>query len=361
MKRRPVSHPNQVTIELSPAARLDVIDVRNAVASVNDDLLHDYARCFYCSFHTTAGYLEQSFAARLKRRDQALDSYIAMLRTLFPHGAGYRHDDLAQRTELSSAQRAIEPRNADSHLAFIAGGLRTAVSYSNGFKGPVWFIDLDGMYEGRARRRLTSVVGYNEEIDVAHVSLTVPVSAHTVDSVNLRDRRLGLYEQLTELIGRYGIKKGRIRIQLAPSERHAGLTVNEYETLLMRHDLREVLRDPLRFFAEKSRHLWADPRAIPQKTLSYAKYDLVRTFNQFFEAFGLDESLVERVLARAIAVPAARFLQMKRSVSLLVSDGGEGGERGAIVEGTYQSPILVQWRRADKRARRVDVTLSQFV
>jgi hypothetical protein len=294
------------------------------------------------------------------RRDRALGSYIDMLRTLFPHGAGYQHDDLARRSDLSTAQRAIEPRNADSHLAFIAGGLRTCVSYSNETAVPVWFIDLDGVYEGRTRRRLTSVIGYNEEIDVARVSLTVPVSAHTVESVNLRDRRLGLYEQLTELIARHGIAKGRIRIQLAPHERHAGLTVNEYETLLMRHDLGEVLRDPLRFFAEKSRHLWADPRAIPQKTLNYAKYDLVRTFNQFFEALGLDESLVERVLARAIAVPAARFLQMKRSVSLLVSDD-QNGKGGAIVEGTYQSPILVQWRRCERRARRIDVTLSQFV
>jgi hypothetical protein len=59
-------------------------------------------------------------------------------------------------------------------------------------------------------------------------------------------------------------------------------------------------------------------------------------------------------------VPAARFLQMKRSVSLLVSDD-QNGKGGAIVEGTYQSPILVQWRRCERRARRIDVTLSQFV
>src|SRR3712207_9360267 len=50
------------------------------------------------------------------------------------------------------------------------------------------------------------------------------------------------------------LTKGRLRIALAPGERHAGLTVNEYETLLMRHDLSEVLRDPLRFMAEKAGH-----------------------------------------------------------------------------------------------------------
>ena len=63
------------------------------------------------------------------------------------------------------------------------------------------------------------------------------------------------------------------------------------------------------------------------------------------EAYRLRESAVERVLARAIALPAARFLRMKRSVSLLVSDRGSAG-RGAIIDGTYQSPILVQWNRA---------------
>jgi len=50
---------------------------------------------------------------------------------------------------------------------------------------------------------------------------------------------------------------------------------------------------------------------------------------------------------------------MKRSVSLLVSDRQSPGT-GAIVEGTYQSPILVQWHRA-KRVRALDVTLTRFV
>jgi len=156
------------------------------------------------------------------------------------------------------------------------------------------------------------------------------------------------------------VTKGRIRITLAPGERHAGLTVNEYETLLMRHDLSEVLRDPLRFMAEKAGHMLGNPRAIPAKTLDYAKYDLVRVYNKLVESLGLRDSLVESVLSRAIAMPASRFLRMKRSVSLLVSDRGDAG-RGTIVEGTYQSPILVQWHRAQKQARVLDVTLTRFV
>ena len=136
--------------------------------------------------------------------------------------------------------------------------------------------------------------------------------------------------------------------------------MNEYETLLMRHDLSEVLRDPLRFMAEKAGHILGNPRAIPAKTLDYAKYDLVRVFNQLVEALGLRESVVESVLSRGIAMPASRFLRMKRSVSLLVSDRAVQGQ-GAIVEGTYQSQILVQWHRGQRPSRVLDVTLTRFV
>jgi len=55
-------------------------------------------------------------------------------------------------------------------------------------------------------------------------------------------------------------------------------------------------------------------------------------------------------------MPAARFLRMKRSVSLLVSDRDEPGQ-GAIVEGTYQSPILVQWQPADRQSRTIEITV----
>ncbi len=57
-------------------------------------------------------------------------------------------------------------------------------------------------------------------------------------------------------------------------------------------------------------------------------------------------------------MPAARFLRMKRSISLLVSDGQNG--KAGLVEGTYQSTILVQWHRAPRPTRLVDVTLTRF-
>ena len=64
-------------------------------------------------------------------------------------------------------------------------------------------------------------------------------------------------------------------------------------------------------------------------------------------------------MARALEAPVSRFLRMKRSVDLLVSDSKSPG-RGAVVEGTYQAPIMVQWRPAQEGARAVDVTLTRF-
>ena len=76
-------------------------------------------------------------------------------------------------------------------------------------------------------------------------------------------------------------------VSLAPEERHAGLTVNEYETLLMKHDLREVLRDPFRFVAEKGKSALRDPKAIPAKTLNYAKFDGVQILNKLMDRMGV--------------------------------------------------------------------------
>jgi thiamine phosphate synthase YjbQ (UPF0047 family) len=352
--------PAEFALELTPRSRVDVIDVRREVSSRYGEALDDYPRALCCSFHTTAGYLDQRLAVRLNQSGAGVIGYIDVFRTMFPEGAGYEHDKLDRRVELTDDQRPVEPLNADSHLTFMAGGLRTCVSYLNRPGEPVCFIDLDGVHAGRPRRRRTTVLGYSAEEPVAQTRIVVPVSGHTVDSVNLKNPSLGIYQQCAELVATHGVAKGRIRLTLAPGERHAGLTVNEYETLLMRHDLREVLRDPLRFMAEKAGHIFGNPRAIPAKTLDYAKYDLVRVFNQLVDALGLGESFVETVLSRAIAMPASRFLRMKRSVSLLVSDRTDAG-RGAIVEGTYQSPILVQWHRGARRSRVLDVTLTRFV
>ena len=349
--------PVEVTLELTPRSRFDIIDVRGRLRDTHGDLLDVYRHHLYHSFHTTAGYLEQSLATRLRREKDTVAPYVEVFRTMFPEGAGYEHDQLERRQDLTNAERAVEPRNADSHLAFMAAGLSTCVSYVNRPEEPVCFVDLDGVCDGRPRRRLTSIVGFNREREVARLRLNVPVSNHPVDSINLKDPKLGIYDQIVAKVKEQGVTSGRVRLELGGAERQAGLTVNEYETLLMRHDLADVLRNPFRFAAEKGRHMWASPRSIPQKALDYAKYDMVRAMNQVLDITGLRESLLERLFARAIAVPAGRFLRMKRSVNLRVRES-EG--RGVIADGRYQSPILVQWHRATDRVRTLDVTLTSF-
>jgi hypothetical protein len=348
--------PLELSLEIRPGSRFDVINVCEEVGCVAE--LAAFPRALYCSFHTTAGYLEQSHLARLNK-SRGVRQYMSVFQTMFPPGAGYRHDDLQLREELSDDQRDLEPRNGDAHLAFIAAGLRSCVRYVNRPGEPVYFVELDGVNHDGPRRRLTRILGFTSEEVVARERLHVPVSSHQLDSVSLKDPRIGLYPRLQELIGRHGVTKGRIRLALGPGEDQAALTINEYETLLMRHDLVDVLRDPRRFVAEKGRNLWADPRAIPSKAIDYAKYDLVRMFNQVCDAFHISESLVERLAAHMIGLPARRFLRMKRSVSLLVSDGDSAGQ-GRITEGTYQCPILVQWQKAPAGQRDIGIVLTRL-
>ena len=347
--------PLDLTLELAPKARFDVVDLRAHFAGEHE-ALGAYPRCLYWSFHTTAGFLDRGLAARLSA--QHIPTYVDAFRTLFPEGAGYEHDRLERRADLDAEQRAVEPRNADSHLAYIASGLRTCVTHPNRPGETVCFVDLDGMNEGRPRRRRTRLIGFSQERVIGATRIEVPVSAHPIDSVNLKDPRLGVYAQLAQFVKRAGISKGRLRVSLDPTERHSALTVNEYETLLMQHDLADVLRNPLRFVAEKGRHALANPRAVPAKTLGYAKYDLVRLLNQSLDTLRLRGSIVEKVMARTLAVPAARFFRMRRSVSLLVADSDNGTPR--IVEGTYQSPILVQWQHAPRQTRVLNVSLTEI-
>jgi hypothetical protein len=344
-----------LTLELVPRARFDVVELRSHFADEHQ-VFAGYPHCLYWSSHTTAGFLDRSLVARL--RPELIPSYVGAFRALFPEGAGYEHDRLERRGDLDAQQRAVEPRNADSHLAFIAGGLRPCVTHPNRPGESVFFVDLDGMVEGRPRRRLTRLIGFHRERIVRSTRVEVPVSSHPIDSVNLKDPRLGLYDQLADFVASAGVSKGRLRIVLDPAERHSALTVNEYETLLMKYDLAEVLRNPLRFFAEKSRHALANPRAVPAKTLGYAKYDFVRLLNTSLDTLHLRGSIVEKVLARTLAVPAARFFRMRRSVSLLVSTRQDGTH--GLIEGTYQSPILVQWQRSPRPSRMLDVTLTEL-
>src|SRR6476619_151344 len=176
--------PVEVTLELTPRARFDIIDVRARLRAVHGGLLDDYSHHLYHSFHTTAGYLEQSLASRLTRETDTVAPYVEVFRAMCPEGAGYEHDQLHRREDLTSEERAVEPRNADSHLAFMAAGLSTCVTYVN---------------------RPQESVCFNREQEVERLRIDVPVSNHPIDSVNLKDPRLGIYDQIVDLVQRHGV------------------------------------------------------------------------------------------------------------------------------------------------------------
>ena len=353
------SEPSIVTVNLSPSSRYETIDVRERVQERVGDLLEQHDRTLYCSMHTTAGYLDHSVASRLRHRHERLGHFVDAFRALFPADGGYEHDQLERRDDLTDEQRVVEPRNADSHLTFIGSGMRNCVTYRNEPTKPVYFIELDGVNEGTVRQRTTRVVAYDEERTVDRFTVDVPVSRHAVDSINLATAHTGLIETANERAKALGVEVGRIDIALPRDERHVGLTVNEFETLLMQHDLREVLRDPLRFAKDKSRHFFEDPLSVPFKTLDYARYDLVHVFNSLMHAFHIEESAVERLLVRLISVPARRLLRIRRSVSFVVCPEARG-DVGRVARGTYQSPILLQWGPSLGQVRRVEVSLVRF-
>jgi hypothetical protein len=281
------------------------------------------------------------------------------MQKIFPQNAGYFHDRMQLRDELSEIQKEREPVNADSHLTFMSAGLKNCVTYLNKPEQPVYFIELDGIYKEYQRQRRTTVLGYNEAEIVLRKRLAIPVeSTHVIDAFNLRNPQYGLFEQLNEWIDIYGVEQGRIDIRLDSLERDARMTVNEYETLLMRNDLPQVLRDPLRYMMQRGKRLLRDPASIPGKTRNYAAYDMIHLYNEFMDSVPLGRAIIDKILM-ALSTPASRLLRLKRNISLLVSDSHETGA-GRIVQGTYQSPILVQHQQPESGMRHLDITLRRF-
>src|SRR5712692_10591441 len=352
------TRPTELRLTLAPTRRFEAIDVNSHIAAEVGDVLRRHRKALYCSLHTTAGYLEQSLSARLRHSQDRLSQFFGSFHALFPEGGGYHHDRMELRTELSAAQKEIEPRNADSHLTFMGAGLRNCVTYQTRPDAPVYFIDLDGAHDAMRRRRTTAVVVYDRERVVAATPVVIPVSKHPIDSVNLADPRLGLLDEVNDLLARTGLERGRVDLAIEAGERHVGLTVNEYETLLMKNDLVDVLKNPLRFAKIKGRHMLDDPLAIPVKTLSYARYDVVRVLNSLMEALRLDQSSFERLVAKVMAVPAKRFLRSRRVSFLAARDSDHPAAR--VLRGTYQSPILVQWQPAERQERRLDISIVQL-
>jgi hypothetical protein len=346
----------ELTLTFAPLRRFEAIDVGARIAQTCD-LLHRHQRALFCSLHTTAGYLDRSLALRMNNRYDLLSQFFHAFRALFPEGAGYSHDQIDLRTELSEAQKIVEPRNGDSHLTFIGARMRNCVTHRTNPNASVYFIDLDGGTEALRRERKTTIVGFDHERTIAEISVSIPVSKHPIDSVNLADPRLGLLDGVNELLCRSGIAYARVDLLVDSAERNVGLTVNEFETLLIQHDLADVLKDPLRFARIKGRHMIEDPLSIPAKTLSYAQYDAVRMLNSLMEALGIDQSSFERWVAKMLSLPARCFFRSRR-VSFLAKCNNGGVPQ--MVRGAYQSPILVQWQSPEKQTRNIEVSIVEL-
>jgi len=351
--------PAQITLGLIPRSRLDIVDVASKIRNLHGDLLQNYRKITCCSFHTTAGYLDQQFCAKLGYSEKRIGHYIRVFQKLFPPNAGYFHDCMDLRKELSESEKERESANADSHLTFISAGLKNCVTYINKPTLPIYFIDLDGVYKHYRRNRRTTILLYNKEQIIYHGRFFIPVTGeHSINSFNLKDPRYGLFSHLNDLVGAYDIDKGLIDIRLAQEERHATLTVNEFETMLMRNDLPDAMSNPLRYIVRRLIKLLQNPATIPSKTRSYAIYDLVHLYNTLIKNIKIGRSVINNVSSH-LATPFSRIFSLKRHINLLVTSHEETGT-GRIAQGIYQSPILLQHKRPNNDVRCLEITLMNF-
>ena len=136
--------PTELTLTLAPQRRFEAIDVNRRINEEAGDILRRHRRALYTSFHTTAGYLDQSLSVRLHHRHDLVSQFFRAFSALFPQGGEYRHDQMHLRSELTDEQKVVEPRNGDSHLTFIGAGMRNCVTYRARPDAPVYFLELDG-------------------------------------------------------------------------------------------------------------------------------------------------------------------------------------------------------------------------
>jgi thiamine phosphate synthase YjbQ (UPF0047 family) len=348
-----------LSLELRPDQRPEALDLRprlSADLGISAGALP--ARLLCISYHTTAGFLDRSLRTRVGRDPRRLEGFLDSLVQFFPPEAGYEHDRLHLRDELTEAQKLCEPLNADAHLAFIGGGFTNCTTYELDSGEPIWFVDFDGIYRDREDRpiqrvRKATLLGFDHEEVMLRLPLEVEVPAGAV-ALNLGDPQVGILSRLQDEVGRLGIQHGRVTLRLDAREMDAGLTVNEYEALLMSRDLIEVLERPFHFVQAVAERFSKTPLAAPVEAAASA-------LTRALEALGISPSRQRRILERALASTSPRVLRMRRHANLAVlpSDGFNGA--GKIVQGTYQAPILVQRSGPSSGRRRIIATIRKLV
>jgi hypothetical protein len=83
----------------------------------------------------------------------------------------------------------------------------------------------------------------------------------------------------------------------------------------------------------------------------------VRILNSFMEAFRIDQSSFERMVAKMASLPARYYFRSRRVTFLASCDDGNVSQ---LIRGTYQSPILVQWQSVEKQTRNIDVSIVEL-
>ena len=357
--------PVELNLTIRPQRRFAIIDIAELIRQQVGDQLRPFRKAAYCSLHTTArlyGARHEPALGPQPQADRPLhprhQKDISLQRRLFS-----RPPAVARRAQRGRKGKGAG-RQADSHLTFIAAGLKNCVTYIHRPEEPVYFIELDGIYKDYVRRRCTAVMAYNHAEIVHRGRVEIPViGSHAIDAFNLKDPRYGLFATLADWLRQCGIDKGCIDIRLAPEEKHVGMTVNEYETLLMRNDLPEALSDPLRYVLQRGKRLLQHPASIPGKMHAYAAYDSLRFYNELLDQVPVGRSVIDRIFS-VLSTPAQRILRLKRHIRLLVSDRAEAGPIAsyrALIKPDFGAAPTGGGRRADPRRHPASLRLSMQV
>jgi len=360
--------PLAKTIHISPTSRFDIQDVSDALEEQGDSLT-SFNKIALSSLHTTAGVLEQSFATKLGNTREGILNLVRSARRLFPEGAPYWHDQMEFRDELSLEQRKYEPLNADSHLAFICLGLCNSVLYEYDPADPIFFVDLDGEFQGTYRSRKLLAIGYDDASCVHEKFIPVEMPQQDQCALDLSSH----LQDFQKLIDQYKIHQGVITFELDPHEKHAGVTVNEFETLLMERDITDVLKNPVKYMLGNVSEFAKHPLSLPNKAKKVMMYELhqairdglrlasrgVSAIEHISERLGVQLPLLEHAIDLIATPLETRWMNLGNSMRFLINAENEE-DAGRIITGTYQSPILIQWRRTESDIRHLKVRLLRF-
>ena len=76
----------EITLEMQPRSRFEVVDVRRRVLEMCGPIFERCPWVLYCSYHTTAGYLEQGLASRLNAQRAGVTTFADLSFGSFPGG-----------------------------------------------------------------------------------------------------------------------------------------------------------------------------------------------------------------------------------------------------------------------------------